>query len=307
MPCSRARSPAERAGVWVALKGVTLKHFRNILVAGTPEEAVRLRKQAGIRALYIAGGTMVVPLAARSVEVLVDIGRLDLAGVAVGDGMVSIGATTRLADLLTLELKREIPLVWNAAARCATPIIRNMATVGGAVAVAHLPSDLAVALLAAGASLDVVSEGAAVTTTAADLLARGWLKGPELVCSVAVPRRGTGEGTSFQKFGRSAIDIAIVNAAARITRSSDGTVADLRLAVGQSSALPVLVGEVAATARGKRPTRSMVAELGRAASAAVKPKADFRASAEYRHHLVEVMAARAIAGAIIAAGWKLEA
>jgi hypothetical protein len=76
-----------------------LKHFREVIAASTPQEAARLRKEAGAKALYIAGGTMVVPLAVKGIEVLVDIGRLDLAGTATKDGKVTIGALTRLADL----------------------------------------------------------------------------------------------------------------------------------------------------------------------------------------------------------------
>lgn len=283
-----------------------MKHFREILVAKSPEEAVRLRSEAGTRALYLAGGTMVVPLAVKSVDTLIDVSRLDLGGVALRDGTLTIGAPTHLADLLAPEVAREAPLVWAATANCATPLIRNVATVGGWLAVAHLPSDFVVALLAAGASVEVARE-ARSTTAVSDLLARGWLRGPDLVCSVSVPRPRTGEGVGFQKFGRSAIDIAIVNAAARIVRSGDGTVGDIAVAVGQSNSLPALIAGLADEARGKQLTAELVGTLARSAAKAVKPRADFRASAEYRQHLVEVLVARALADAAGKAGWKLEA
>jgi carbon-monoxide dehydrogenase medium subunit len=286
-------------------EGGRLKHFREILVAKSPEDAVRLRSEAGTRALYLAGGTMVVPLAVRSVDVLVDVGRLDLGGVALRDGTLSIGAMTRLADLLAPEVAREAPLVWAAASKCATPLIRNAATVGGWLAVAHLPSDLVVALLASGATVEVARETRS-TVAIADLLARGWLKGPDLVCAVGVPRSRAGEGVGFQKFGRSAIDIAIVNAAARIVRSANGTVGDIAVAVGQSSSLPVLIAGLADEAGGKQLTRKLVGALAGLAAKAVKPRADFRASAEYRQHLVEVLVARALAEAAEKAGWNLE-
>jgi len=282
-----------------------LKHFREILVAGSPEEAVRLRSQAGTRALYLAGGTMVVPLAVKSVDTLVDVSRVKLGGVVVADGSVSIGATTRLADLLTPEIAREAPLVWAATAKCATPLIRNAATVGGWLAVAHLPSDLVVALLAAGATVEIARpERAAVP--AAELLAAGWLKGAGLVCGIAVPRARAGEGASFQKFGRNAIDIALVNVAARVVRREDGAVGDLGLAVGQSNSLPALLEAVAAEAAGKPLSRAAILGLARSAAGAVKPRPDVRASAEYRQHLVEVLVARALTEAGRKAGWKLE-
>ena len=286
-----------------------MKHFKDIVTARTPEEAVRLRREAGARSLYLAGGTMAVPLAVKSVEVLVDISRLDLAGIAVGDGAVSIGATTRQADLLTPEVRDAAPLVWSAARACATPIIRNMATVGGWLAVAHLPSDLAVALLAAGASVRVLEYGAEAQAAlpVANLLSRGWLKGPDMVCGVSLPARKAGEGVSFQKFGRSAIDIALVNAAARVRAAADGTMAEVAVAVGQSASLPVLLGDLAGEAVGKRPARGLLESLARAAAGAVKTRSDFRASADYRKQLIETMVTRALTEAVGRAGLEIEA
>ncbi|MFZ1947931.1 MAG: FAD binding domain-containing protein [bacterium] len=286
-----------------------MKHFKDIVRAGTPEEAVGLRREAGARSLYLAGGTMSVPLAAKSVEVLVDISRLDLAGVVVRGGVVSIGATTRLADLLIPEVRDAAPLVWDAAVGCATPIVRNMATVGGWLVVAHLPSDLAVALLAAGATLDVLKDekAAPVVVPIADLLSRGWLRPPDLVCGVTLRARQAGEGTSFRKFGRGAIDVALVNAAARVRAASDGTLAEVAVAVGQSATSPALLEDLAEEARGKRPTRALLAGLGRAAAGAVRAKSDFRASGEYRKQLIEIMVTRALTEAVGKAGLKIEA
>lgn len=286
-----------------------MKHFREILVAKTPEEAVRLRREAGTRALYLAGGTMAVPLAVRAVDLLVDISRLDLAGVSSRDGVVSIGATTRMCDLLGPGIKADLPLVHEALAECATPLIRNMATAGGGMAVVHLPADLAVAMLASGAELEVIRGGGGdgvINVPASDLLAQGWLKGADLVCRINVPRPKPGEGVSFKKFGRSAIDIAIVNAAVRTVRSPGGKVAELCVVVGQTNSLPAVLKGLEAEALGQVMTRSLIEHLARSAAALVKARKDFRASAEYRQHLVEVLVARALAEAAARTGWKLD-
>jgi carbon-monoxide dehydrogenase medium subunit len=285
--------------------GGTLKHFREVIAASTPQEAARLRKEAGAKALYIAGGTMVVPLAVKGIEVLVDIGRLDLAGTATKDGKVTIGALTRLADLVTPQARQGLPLVYDALRRCATPIIRNAATVGGCLAVAHLPSDLAVALLAMDARLEIVKDDS-YTVSVEDLLARGWLKGHDLICRIEVEGRRYGRGYGFSKFGRSAIDIGLVNAAAVLDLSDDGDVEHLRIAVGQSNTLPVMLKDTAAGVKGKRLTSALILDVSKQAADAIKPKTDFRASADYRKHLVEVMVARSLAAAAGQAGWKLD-
>lgn len=290
-------------------------------MAKTPEEAVRLRREAGTRALYLAGGTMAVPLAVKAVDVLVDVSRLDLAGVSRGDGVVSIGAMTRMCDLLAPGLKGDFPIVHEALSACATPLVRNMATAGGGMAVMHLPSDLAVAMLAFGAELEVMRGGgtggpgeaggasgadAMISVAASDLLSQGWLKGADLVCRINVPRPRPGEGAGFEKFGRSAIDIAIVNAAVRIVRSPDGKVAELRAVVGQTSSLPVVLRDLEAEALGQVMTRNLIEHLAQSAGVAVKGRKDFRASGQYRQHLAQVMVARALARAAARAGWQIE-
>jgi aerobic carbon-monoxide dehydrogenase medium subunit len=282
-----------------------LKHFREVIAARTPEEAARLRKEAGAKGLYIAGGTMVVPLAAEAVEVLVDIGRLDLVGATVKDGRVTIGALTRLADLLAPEARQGLPLVYDALRRCATPIIRNAATVGGCLAVAHLPSDLAVALLAMDANLEMVKDEP-YTVSIKELLARGWLKGHDLICRVEVEGRRYGRGYGFSKFGRSAIDIGLVNAAVVLDLSDDGEIEHLRVAVGQSNSLPAVFKDVAAGVKGKQLTSALIKEISKWAADSIKPKPDFRASADYRKHLVEVMVARALAQAAHEAGRQFD-
>jgi len=286
-----------------------VKHFKEVVRATTPEEAVRLREAAGTRGLYLAGGTMVVPLAAKAVEVLVDISRLDLARIEARDGEVSLGALTQLADLVTPQIKSALPTVYDAARGCATPIIRNMATVGGALAVAHLPSDLAVAMLALGARLELAGARSGIVRLE-DLLKQGWLRGHDLVVKVTAPAPRRGRGTHFAKFGRTAIDIALVNVAVSLDLAPNGKIESLRLAVGQSNSLPVVWGdgtkEVAEEAKGEVISKSIIANVARKAAGAVKPRSDFRASGEYRQHLVEVLVARSLASAAREAGARLD-
>jgi CO/xanthine dehydrogenase FAD-binding subunit len=230
-----------------------------------------------------------------------------------------------MCDLLAPELKADLPLVQAALFGCATPLIRNMATVGGGMAVVHLPSDLALAVLASGAEVEVMKGAGAAGGGAAgvgvagarvvegmarvpakDLLAQGWLKGPDLVCRINVPKARPGDGTSYKKFGRSAIDIALVSAAVRMAGSADGRVSELCVVVGQTNSLPAVLADLEREAIGQRITKSLIEQLARSARASVKPRKDFRASAEYRQHLVEVMVARALAEAAANAGWRLD-
>jgi CO/xanthine dehydrogenase FAD-binding subunit len=281
-----------------------VKHFRQFVTAHTEEEAVSLRKTVGQKSLYIAGGTGVVPHSAPSVEVLIDISRLGLDGVTLDNGRVSIGATTPLSDLISAEIETALPLLYEAVRRCATPLIRNMATVGGSLAGIFLPSDIGVALLALGADAEIRGDG--IRTIAMEqLLSGGWLTGPDLITRILINRSAPGQGAGFIKFGRSDIDIALVNAATVLT-VADGKIARLRVAVGQTSSMPVLLAGLVQRCQGRRVTHELIDEVSDLAVDQVKPRSDYRASADYRRHLIKVLVARSLVAAAEEVGTGLE-
>jgi carbon-monoxide dehydrogenase medium subunit len=277
-----------------------LKEFRQFVAARTHEEATRLKRSIGPGALYIAGGTSFVPFVKTPVEVLIDLSGLGMSGVVVGGGKVSIGASTRVADLMAPELMDAAPVLYKASRRLATPLVRNMATAGGNLAYAFLPSDLSIALLGAGAEITIEGE-AARTVRIEDLLADGWLDGDDLIVKITMSLHGEGRGTGFAKFGKGEVDIALVSAAVGL-EASGGKVGHLRVAVGQTSSMPAFLGEIAEGAAGKQISRSLIEEVAGRASEAVVARDDHRASAGYRKHLVKVMVSRAFAEAAGEAG-----
>jgi carbon-monoxide dehydrogenase medium subunit len=280
--------------------GRKLKEFRQFVVARSPEEATNLKRSIGPGALYVAGGTSFVPFVKTPVEVLIDISKLGYTGVIVGGDKLVIGAATRIADLLVPELHDVAPILIKAGRRLGTPLIRNMATPGGNLAYAFLPSDLSVAFLAAGARIEILGEHAR-TVRVEDLLDDGWLAGDDLISKIVLEKQGAGRGAGFAKFGRGEVDIAIVSAAAML-KVSNGEVGELRLAVGQSSSMPSFLREVAGEAIGEGVSSGLIERIAEHAAESVAPREDYRASAEYRKHLIKVMVGRAFAEAAVEAG-----
>jgi carbon-monoxide dehydrogenase medium subunit len=280
-----------------------LKHFRQFLRAGSLEEAIAIRRDVGPKSLYIAGGTTVVPFGSKGVDVLIDITGLGLEGTSDHGDLISVGATTKLAELLHRDYRRDIPVIHKAASMVGSPLLRNMATLGGSLAGIFLPSDIGVALLATDAQIHLRGEEHRAVAIG-DLLARGWLSGYELITEVRIAKRSPGMGAGFAKFGRSAVDISLVNAAAAVEVSGK-TVRSLRIAVGQTGSKPFVLAGPALGAEGRDVTADLIRELAEKVTAAVKPKADSRASADYRKRLVGVMVARALADAVAEAGVPL--
>jgi carbon-monoxide dehydrogenase medium subunit len=278
-----------------------LKAFKQYLVPESVEEAVKLRAVSGSGALFIAGGTTVVPAASKGVETLIDISRLGLEGIDIGTGSIEIGATTRLADLVTPEIKLVLPMLYKAASSCATPLVRNMATVGGAISGIFLPSDIGIPLLALGAK--VVLQGEEMSTEALeDMLPDRWPPGERLIVEVEIPSQGARTGCGFEKFTRNAIDIGLVNVAAVVKVSEAGDVEGLRVAVGQSTSPPALLKETDLEGLEGPVSEELIRRTAGEIAGKVKPRSDSKASPEYRKHLIEILSARAMAGAITQIG-----
>lgn len=103
-------------------------------VAKNPAEAVRAA--AGTpNSTYVAGGTDLLNLMRDGAEAhdhLVDVNRLDLAGVAVAGGVLRIGALARMRQVAEHPgVRREFPVLSQALLASASPQVRNMAAMGG--------------------------------------------------------------------------------------------------------------------------------------------------------------------------------
>ncbi len=86
-------------------------------------------------AAYLAGGTTQVDLMKDGVlgpEMLIDITRLPLRGIAQGDGSIRVGALTTMEELAAdPTVAQRLPVVRDALLLAASPQLRNMATIGG--------------------------------------------------------------------------------------------------------------------------------------------------------------------------------
>jgi CO/xanthine dehydrogenase FAD-binding subunit len=203
------------------------------------------------------------------------------------------------------DISAALPMLYEALGGCATPQIRNMATLGGSLAGIDLPSDPGVALAALGAELEIMGDEER-TVPIAELLSAGWLGANELIRMVRVKKLGRGEGWGFSKFGRSDVDIALINVAAVIRMTEGSRIATLRLAIGQTFSMPALLTDVAEDVGGSRISHELIRNLAASASDRVKVRSDFRASAAYRKHLIRTLAARSILAAAREAGARVE-
>jgi carbon-monoxide dehydrogenase medium subunit len=250
------------------------------------QDALRLLSEHdGARAL--AGGqTLINVMKARaaSPEVLVDLNGLDdLRGIDLGtDGTLTLGAMVTYTEIVASAEARARPILGEVCDQIADVQVRNRGTIGGNVCSNDPTNHLPPLLVALGGTMTILGSDGERQVPAEEFFLGVYMTavGPgELLARVSIPP-GRTDGFASVPIGRDGT--CIVNAAA----SLDGGGA--RVAIGCVAAVPVLVTPASAD-----PDAVRDAVRG----AGLDPPSDVHASADYRRHLAEVLAVRAVARA----------
>ena len=273
------------------------------VVADSVEMAVASLAQAGGDAKIIAGGQSLVPMLNFRLlrpSVLVDINRIpDLAYVREDGGVVRIGALTRHHQLETSPvIARHFPVLTEAMAHVAHLAIRNRGTIGGSLSHADPAAELPMMALLLDAELRVVSASGARTVAARDFFRDALsvdLAEDEIVTEVVLPKLPN-TGWGFAEVARRSGDFALAAVAATLTLS-DGKIARARVAMTGVAPTARRVTEAERLLIGQRLDDGVDSDVIEAVRAATEPPTDLHASAEYRRHLVGVLAGRALAAA----------
>jgi aerobic carbon-monoxide dehydrogenase medium subunit len=250
------------------------------------EEALRLLgENDGARAL--AGGqTLINVMKARaaSPDVLVDLADIpELRGIELGaDGTVELGAMTTYTDIIDSAEARARPILGEVCNQIADVQVRNRGTIGGNVCSNDPTNHLPPLLVAIGASMTIVSPEGERTVPAEEFFLGVYMTaaGPgELLTKISV-LPGKSDGFASVPIGKEGT--CIVNVAASLNDGSS------RLAIGCVDAVPVLLTPESTEDGAVRKAVQM---------ANLDPHWDVHASADYRRHLAEVLALRAVAQA----------
>ncbi len=215
-----------------------------------------------------------------------------------GDGLV-IGATTTHREVeRSTDVARYCPALTRTFASVATVRVRNQATVGGNLAHADPAQDPPAMLLALGAEVIAASAGGERTIPLDELFIDVFttsLRPDEIVTSVRLPPLSTRTHATYVKFlPRSADDYATVSVAATLRLEADGTVADVRVALGGAGPTPVRARSVEDALRGARPDATRIADAAALVEGDIDPFDDARGSAAYKRDMARVWTARAI-------------
>lgn len=261
----------------------------------TVEEAISLlATYDGARPL--AGGQTLVNVMkqrAAAPDVLVDLADLDeLRTIGFSaDGMLEIGAMVTCSQLMgSSEVEVSRSILAEVAGTIADVQVRNRGTIGGNVCVSDPTNHFPPLLVALGATFTIRGQDGERTIPAEEFFIGVYMTAVaegELLTKVNVPpSSGAGDGYAGLTIG--AHGTYIVNAAATV--SGDAA----RVAIGCVAATPVRATAMEDRLAGGDYSEAAVRGAAEGLGASLDPPSDVHGSGQFRRHLAEVSAVRAV-------------
>jgi len=259
---------------------------------GSFEAAVRLTAAID-DAKVLAGGMSLLPTLKQRLgrhSDIVDLAALEsLVGIKPDGSNLVIGAMTRHVDVAaSADVKAAIPALAVLAEGIGDPLVRNRGTIGGSIANADPAADYPSSVLGLGATIVTNRRKIAGDDFFKGLFETA-LEGGEIITAVSFPIPGK---AGYAKFPNPASRFAIVGVF--VAKTGDPRTGGVRVAVTGAGPYVFRLGEAEA-----RLARSFAPEaLDGLVVSQDNLNSDIHASAEYRAHVIVVMAKRAVAQAL---------
>ncbi len=258
------------------------------------DHAIELLARPDGEARLLAGGqSLIATLNMRlsAPKVLIDLNGVNgLAGIAVKNGMIEIGALTRHVEAeRSADIARHAPLIALAMPHIGHAAIRNRGTLGGSIAFADPAAELPACLVALGGEVEIAGPEGRRTVQADDFfmgLFETALDPGDVLTAIRVPAATPETRVGFAEFARRHGDYAMVGLAA--TAQADGKgLGDVRLAYFGVGNTPVRARKAET-----KLTEGNVDDAVQALAADLDPSGDVQATAATKKHLAGVLLRR---------------
>jgi carbon-monoxide dehydrogenase medium subunit len=229
-----------------------------------------------------------------------------MAGIKVGgDGSLTIGAMTPLAALEhSADVAKLAPVITRTMPRLSNVRVRNVATIGGALAHGDPHMDLPPVLIALGASVKAVSPTGERMLKVEDLLTGYYetaLEKNELIAEVQIPAQGARRAAYMKFTAGSAEDWPAVGVAVSVEAAGD-TLRDAIVVASAATTKATRLKSAEEALKGARVDDASLRRAGEAGAAEAEIIADVRGTVSYKRELIRVHIARAIRQALAANG-----
>ncbi len=266
-------------------------------------EAIMLLKQGGEDAKILAGGQSLIPLLKlrlASPTLLVDIGRIPgLDYIRESNGYLRIGALTRMADVEASDLiLKKYPIIHDASAEIADPLVRNLGTAGGNISHGDPANDLPAVMLALEAEFLREGPQGGRTIRAENFFIDTFttaLAHDEILTEIRVPMASFRSGGCYLKLEKRVGDFAIVGTAVQLTLNSRDECEKLGIGLTAVGPTAIRAKKAEEALKGKKLTdEGAIKKVGDLAAEAASPTSDLRGPAEYKKEMVKVLTIRAL-------------
>jgi carbon-monoxide dehydrogenase medium subunit len=258
----------------------------------------------------VAGGTALMLMMKAGVfrpAKLVSLRKIEskYAAIRAGAHGLTIGAMTTLADLeLSADVHTHAPLIIQTLLTLSNVRVRNVATIGGALAHGDPHMDLPPVLMALDASLTVVGPNGERGLPVEDLFTGYYetvLARNELIASVHVPAQKSKQA-AYMKVTTGAVDDWPALGIAVVIMSEGDAISSARIVASAATEKVVRLTSAESVLKGNRIDDKLIRRAADAAVEGVEFVSDVRGSASYKRELMRVYVRRAVHAALGASG-----
>ncbi len=201
------------------------------------------------------------------------------------------------------EVARRYPALVDSISLIGSVHIQGRATIGGNLCNAAPSGDAIPALIALGAVAKVLGPNGTREVPVEDFCVapgKTCLADDELLVSIHVPAPAANSGAHYLRFiPRNEMDIAIAGAGVGVVLDpAKQNFVSARIALASVGPTPIFAREAGAVLAGKPVNEDSIQLAADAAQAAARPITDMRGTIQQRKHLVKVLTARALRGAV---------
>jgi len=273
--------------------------------AESVEEAVALlQSRAGARVL--AGGQdLLTQMKLRHVSppLLVDLRKIaSLRGMQALETGLRFGAMTTCTEIVASPaVKDGYQVLAEAADSIGDAQVRNVSTIGGNLASGDPASDLAAAVLALDATLQLAGPNGSRSIAAEQFFLGAFttaLESTETITALDLPAVPAGSGSTYEKVKIPANGYPLCGVAASVVHGRDGSILLCRLAITGVTAHPRRLRNVEAWLEGKTPTPATIRDACAMIGEGLTFITNLHGSGDYRGHLTTVLAERALLRAV---------
>jgi len=212
-----------------------------------------------------------------------------------------IGAITTLSALeRSAEVRRHTPVLTRTLLTLSNVRVRNVATVGGALAHGDPHMDLPPVLIALGATLTITGAKGERSLPVEELFLGYYetvLEKNELISELRLPAQGNKRAAYMKVTAGSADDWPAVGIAV-VIEGDGGTIRSARIVASAATEKAMRLKSAEAVLNGGRVEDALLRQAGDAAADEVECLSDIRGSAPYKRELIRVYVRRAVRAAM---------